>query len=219
MAHPPSVEKRLFRLLTLIAGVAVFGVLALVPYRLYARDIRHAEVQAHRVASVANTALGQAVARGEDVTDLANRFQGIADFEIRLRKLEQGELEPVATSGRGSSRLDGTDLTYTGPPIVSDDGVTYLATMHFDLSPMRRESVRLIIDLVIAVVLGSALFSGVVYLLVRRNLVTPLREVTRNIEEIAAGHDPRSFPDFETREMSALADAVTRACQARGVPI
>lgn len=219
MAHPPSVETKLFRLLALIAGVAVFGVLALVPYRLYARDIRHAEVQAHRVASVANTALGQAVARGDDVADLANRFQGIADFEIRLRKLGEGELEPVATSGRGSSRLDGTDLTYTGPPIVADDGTTYLASMHFDLSPMRRESVRLIIDLVIAVVLGSAMFSGVVYLLIRRSLVGPLREVTRSIEEIADGQDPRAFPDFETRELSALSDAVTRACRTRGVPI
>lgn len=217
MTQPPSVEARLVKLLTIIAGVAVVGVLALVPYRLYARDIRHAEVQAHRVASVANTALSQAVARGEDVTDLANRFQGIADFEIRLRKLEQGELEPSATSGRGSSELDGTDLTYTGTPIVAQDGTTYLASMHFDLSPMRRESVRLIIDLVIAVVLGSALFSGVVYLLIRRNLVTPLREVTRSIEYIAAGNDPGTFPDFETREMSALADAVSRACRARGV--
>lgn len=219
MDHPPSVETRLFKLLTTIAGVAVFGVLALVPYRLYTRDIRHAEVQAHRVASVANTALSQAVARGDDVTDLANRFQGIADFEIRLRRLEAGELEPAATTGRGTSRLEGTNLTYTAAPILADDGTTYLATMHFDLAPMKRESVRLIIDLVIGVVLGSALFSGVVYLLISRSLVKPLREVTRSIEDIAAGYEPVSLPRFQTREMSRLAEAVTNACRARGVPI
>ena len=91
MSQPQSVETRLFKLLAVIAAAAVCGVLALLPYRLYSRDIRHAEVQAHRVASVAHTALSQAVGRGEDVTDLANRFQGIADFEIRLRKLAEGD--------------------------------------------------------------------------------------------------------------------------------
>jgi methyl-accepting chemotaxis protein len=219
MARPPSVEARLIKILAGIAGVAVLGVLALVPYRLYARDIRHAEVQAHRVAAVAYTALSQAVAQGRDVTDLANRFQGIADFEIRLRKLEAGELDPAATSGRGTSRLDGTDLTYTTAPILDSSGQQYLATMHFDLAPMKRESIRFIIDLVLAVVLGSALFSGVVYLLIRRSLVQPLRDVTRSIEDIADSTAPVALPEFETREMSALAEAIQRACRAHGVPI
>jgi len=147
---------------------------------------------------------------GGDVTFV---FRGAAD-EVRLRHWIFG-----LPSSQPFHRLDGTDLTYIGTPIVADDGATYLASMHFDLAPMRRESVRLIIDLVIAVVLGSAMFSGVVYLLVRRSLVAPLREVTRNIEEIAAGQDPRAFPEFETRELSALSDAVARACRARGVPI
>ena len=212
MSQPPSVEARLLRLLILIAAVAVLGVLALVPYRLYSRDVRHAEVQAHRLASVANAALGQAVARGEDVRDLANRFQGIADFEIRLRRLQPGDLEPTATSSRGRSELDGTELTYTGTPIVGSDGTTWLATMYFDLSPMRRESVRLIVDLVVAVVLGAALFSAVVYLLIRRALVNPLRDVTRRIEDLAEGRVPGSLREFETREMAALAVAVERVC-------
>jgi len=219
MSHPPSVETRLFKLLAVIAAAAVCGVLALLPYRLYSRDIRHAEVQAHRVASVAHTALSQAVGRGEDVTDLANRFQGIADFEIRLRKLPAGDLEPAATSGRGSSRLDGTDLTYTAPPILDQNGATYLTTMHFDLSPMRRESVRLIIDLVLGVMLGSALFSVGIYLMIRRSLVEPLREMTTSIEGIADGADSIDIPGFETLEMSELAAAVTRACSTRGVPV
>ena len=64
MSQPQSVETRLFKLLAVIAAAAVCGVLALLPYRLYSRDIRHAEVQAHRVASVAHTALSQAVGRG-----------------------------------------------------------------------------------------------------------------------------------------------------------
>jgi len=219
MARPPSVESHLIKILAGIAAVAVVGVLVLVPYRLYARDIRHAEVQAHRVATVAHTALSSALARGEDVTDLANRFQGIADFEIRLRKQEAGELDPAATTGRGTSYLDGTDLTYTAAPIEDASGQVYLATMHFDLSPMKRESVRLIIDLILAVVLGSALFSAVVYVLIRRSLVEPLKEVTRTIEAIADSELPAAMPEFETREMSALADAVARACRAHGVEI
>lgn len=219
MAHPPSVEARLIKILAGIAGVAVFGVLTLVPYRLYTRDIRHAEVQAHRIAAVAHTALAQAVAKGQDVTDLANRFQGIADFEIRLRKLESGEIDPALTTGRGSSRLDGTDLTYTAAPILDTAGQAYLTTMHFDLAPMKRESVRLIMDLVVAVVLGSALFSAVVYLLIRRSLVQPLRDVTRSVEDIADSSAQVVFPEFETREMTALADAIQRACRAHGVPI
>ena len=219
MARPPSVESHLIKILAGIAAVAVVGVLVLVPYRLYARDIRHAEVQAHRVATVAHTALSSALARGEDVTDLANRFQGIADFEIRLRKQEAGELDPASTTGRGTSDLDGTDLTYTAAPIEDASGQVYLATMHFDLSPMKRESVRLIIDLILAVVLGSALFSAVVYVLIRRSLVEPLKEVTRTIEAIADSELPATMPEFETREMSALADAVARACRAHGVEI
>lgn len=219
MARPPSVESHMIKILAGIAAVAIFGVLALVPYRLYARDIRHAEVQAHRVATVAHTALSAAVARGEDVTDLANRFQGIADFEIRLRKQQAGELDPATTTGRGTSKLAGTDLTYTAAPIEDAAGQVYLATMHFDLSPMKRESVRLIIDLVLAVVLGSALFSAVVYLMIRRSLVEPLKVVTRTVEEIADSNVPTAMPEFETREMSALADAIARACRAHGASI
>lgn len=219
MAHPPSVEGHLLKILAGIAAVAVLGVLALVPYRLYSRDIRHAEVQAHRIAAVAHTAVSHAVLEGEDVADLANRLQGIADFEIRLRKLGAEEVHPAATSARGTSDLDGTDLTYVSAPIVDHDRNTYLASMHFDLSSMRRESIRLIIDLILAVVIGSAVFSGIVYLLIRRSLVQPLRDVTRTIEQIEAGSDPVHMPEFETREMSALAHAIERACRAHGVPL
>ncbi len=218
MARAPSVETRLLQILAGIAAVAVLGVLALVPYRLYARDIRHAQVQAHRVAAVAHTAVSHAVLNGEDVADLANRLQGIADFEIRLAKLEPGELDPAASRGRGTSRLEGTDLTYTASPILDAAGTVYLPTMHFDLTPMRRESVRLIIDLVLGVLLGSAVFSAVVYLLIRRALVQPLREVTRSIERIEAS-EAVELPEFETREMSALANAIERACRAHGVSI
>jgi len=219
MASLPSVESHLIKILAGIAAVAIFGVLALVPYRLYARDIRHAKIQAHRVAAVAHTALSSAVAQGEDVTDLANRFQGIADFEIRLRKLDAGELDPATTTGRGTSDLDGTDLIYSAAPIQDAAGQFYLATMHFDLSPMKRESVHLIIDLILAVVLGSALFSAVVYVLIRRSLVEPLKLVTRTVEEIAESRVPASMPEFKTREMSGLADAIARACRAHGASI
>lgn len=219
MAHPPSVEGRLLKILAGIALAAVLGVIALVPYRLYTRDIRHAEVQAHRIAAVTHTAISHAVLAGEDVADLANRLQGIADLEIRLRKLDAGELHPAAASRRGTSELDGTNLTYVSAPIVDRDDHTYLATMHFDLSSMKRESMRLIFDLILAVVLGSAVFSAIVYLLIRRSLVQPLLDVTRTIEKIERGAGPVHMPEFETREMSALAGAIERACRAHGVPL
>ena len=76
----------------------------------------------------------------------------------------------------------------TAPPILDPDGGTWLATMRFDLSPMKRESIRLIIDLVLAVLIGSAAFSLVVYVLIRRMLLKPLHEVTHRVEEIGRAH-------------------------------
>jgi hypothetical protein len=216
MSERPSVERRLLLLLAVIAAVAVVGVLAIVPYRLYARDVRQAEVSAHRIASLAHVALSRALAAEEDTADLVNRFQGIADLEIRLEKLEDGERHPAASLGRGSSERRDTDLTYTAPPILDAAGGAWLATMHFDLSPMKRESIRLIVDLMLAVVIGSAAFSLAVFLLIRRSLLAPLREVTEQVERYAEGRDPGPRPEVESRELATLLDALDRARHAQG---
>jgi len=210
----PSAEHRLLWLLAGIAAVAVIGVLAIVPYRLYARDVRLAEVTAHRIGSILHVALAHDLSHAgdlEDVADLANRLQGIADLQISLRKLQPTELHPTAASGRGSSERHGTNLLFTAPPILDRDGGTWLATMRFDLSPMRRESIRLIIDLVLAVLLGSAGFSLVVFGLIRRTLLRPLHEVTHRVEAFAEGREPGPLPEFETRELVLLMDALDRA--------
>jgi len=210
----PSAERRLLWLLAGIAAVAVVGVLAIVPYRLYARDVRLAEVTAHRIGSILHVALAHDLRRAEDlqdVADLANRLQGIADLQIGLRKLQPTELHPAAASGRGSSERHDTDLVYTAPPILDRNGDTWLATMRFDLSPMKRESIRLIIDLVLAVLLGSAGFSLVVFALIRRTLLRPLHEVTDRVEAFAEGREPGPPPEFETRELVSLMDALDRA--------
>jgi hypothetical protein len=206
-----SAEIRLLQVLAAIAAVAVVAVLAILPYRLYQRDIRHATVQAHRIASIVHTALSRAILEGENTSDLINRFQGTADLEIRIREREDGA-DPTAAPG--TSRLDGTELTYTAPPILDRDRRAWLAEMRFDLSPMKRESVRLIIDLVVAVMLGSAVFSAVVFLIVRHSLLVPLRNVTQAIGSLQPESDPVRLPEFESREMSELADAVTKACHA-----
>ena len=52
MSGSNSLERRLQIALAGIACVAVIGVMAILPYRLYERDIRHARVSAHRIASV-----------------------------------------------------------------------------------------------------------------------------------------------------------------------
>jgi methyl-accepting chemotaxis protein len=214
----PSVERRLLLFLAIIAAVAVAGVLAILPYRLYERDVRLAEVNAHRIGSLLHVALGHALQQGtdvRDVADLANRFQGIAGLELRLRQLEPGEMHPAATSGRASSERRDTDLTYTAAPILDRDGHTWLATMHFDLSPMKRESMRLIFDLVLAVVLASLAFSAAIFWLIRNTLLQPLHEVTERVEEFAAGHDPGPTPTFGSRELATLMDALDRARQVK----
>lgn len=210
-----SIEARLLAVLAVIALVAVLGVLAILPYRLYERDIRHATVEAHRISNLVHVALEHAVLEGEDPTRLISRLQGLADLQIRLRQLPPGEAHPVAAGGRGSSTLNDTQLTYVSAPIRDADGRTWLAEMEFDLAPMKRESVRLIIDLVLAVVIGAAIFSAVVFVMVRRALILPLGAVTAVIEQLHRDPStPPRLPKFETREMAELAQAVERVCAA-----
>lgn len=207
-----SIESRLIKTLGVIGVVAVFGVLAILPYRLYARDIRHAKVQAHRLSSVVQTALAHAVVNGEDPTDLINRLQGLGDVDIQLSRLDSRQLHPSATSAEGRSELTGTRLVYVAPPILGRGGEVWLAEMEFNLAPMKRESVRLIIDLVLGVVLGSLVFSAVVFMLVRQSVVLPLREFVETIDRRHPNRPDVAAPEFETVEMRDLVDAVERAC-------
>jgi hypothetical protein len=210
----PSAERRLLWFLVGIAAIAILGVLAIVPYRLYERDVRQAEVTAHRIGSILHVALAHDLRHANDlesVRDFVNRLQGIADLQISLRQLQPTELHPSGASGRGSSERSDTDLVFTAPPILDSEGRSWLATMRFDLSPMKRESIRLIIDLVLAVLIGSAAFSLVVFVLIRRMLLRPLHQVTYRVEAFAEGREPGPLPEFETREMASLMDALDRA--------
>jgi methyl-accepting chemotaxis protein len=208
--------------LLVIAGIAITGVLAILPYRLYSRDIQQATTDAHRLSSVVHVALSHALLReGVDqasLTDLVNRLQGMGNVSVRLRNLEAGELHPAATSGKGSSTRRDTELIYVAPPITDRLGTTWIATMEFDLSPMKRRSIRLITDLVLAVAIGSVAFSVMIFLLIRRTLLLPIRTVTERITEMADG-DPRGesvqMPDFASAEMMKLAREVERACEVR----
>ena len=150
MSQAPSVERRLMITLFTIACVAIVGVLAILPYRLYSRDIQQATTDAHRISSVVHTALSHALLQEDldqaSLADLVNRLQGMGNVEVRMRRLESGEIHPVAASGRGSSTRRDTELTYVAPPIIDRSGETWLATMDFDLSPMKRRSIRLITD-------------------------------------------------------------------------
>ncbi len=223
MAERRGVERQLIVVLAAIAFVAVAGVLAILPYRLYSRDIGQASTDAHRLSSIVHTALSHALieesSSPEMITDLVNRFQGIAGLQIRLRQLEDGELHPAATSGRGSSTRRDTDLTYVSPPIIDSRGRTWLASMYFDLSPMKQRSIRLIVDLVLTVALGSLLFSAVIFLLARRALLGPIKSITRQINKIADGGgasgEAIEMPEFDTIEMHELTQAIERVCRAK----
>lgn len=206
----PSAERRLILVLAGIAGVAILGVLAILPYRLYTRDIRNAEVHAHRISSVAQTALIETLREGRDAADLINRFKSIADFDIQLVRVEN------AKKGMGSpadSVLDGTILVYTSASIADDEGWPWQVRTTFDLAAMKRESVRLIIDLVVVVVLGSAVFSAVVFLLVRHAIFIPLRRMTESVKQLSSSEEAPTLPAFHSREMVDLAGAVELACR------
>jgi methyl-accepting chemotaxis protein len=96
--------------------------------------------------------------------------------------------------------------------------------MEFDLSPMKRRSIRLITDLVLAVTIGSVVFSVMIFLMIRRALFLPIEEMTRHIGEIADGRTEATadgqpmdlsvkMPEFASAEMRALAHEVDRACR------
>jgi methyl-accepting chemotaxis protein len=212
VADHSSIEFRLILTLGAIALVAVVGLLLILPYRLYERDIRHATDDAHRISSLVQASLSYPLAAGLDPADLINRIQSIGDIEIGLSRLEAGQVASAAVAGRGGSVLDDTDLRYVSTPVLDGEGRAWIAEMHFDLSPMKRESIRLIVDLVLAVALGASVFSGVIFLLFRRALVRPVRELTRCVERIGAGDRSVPMPHFTSREMGALAAAIEQAC-------
>jgi methyl-accepting chemotaxis protein len=213
MPDIPSVESRLIRLLAMIAGTAVIGVLAILPYRLYQRDIRTAEVNAHRIASVVHASLSRAARNGEDLAEIVNSVQGIAATEITLQRVDEGEVHPAATFRAGSSVLRGTDLTYYAPPIFDRDGKTMIASMYFDLAPMKRSSVYLIIGLVIAVIGGSIVFSVAVFYLIRHSLVLPLQEAIERYEAAGSAGGSLDLPPSRSREVNDLVRAVSKACE------
>jgi len=212
VADHSSIEFRLILTLGAIGLVAVVGLLLILPYRLYERDIRHATDDAHRISSLVQASLSYPLAAGLDPADLINRIQSIGDIEIGLSRLEAGQVASGAVAGRGGSVLDDTDLRYVSTPVLDSEGRAWIAEMHFDLSPMKRESIRLIVDLVLAVALGATVFSGVIFLLFRRALVRPVRELTRCVERIGAGDRSVRMPHFTSREMGELASAIEQAC-------
>ncbi len=208
MLNPSSIEARLLATLAVIAVVAVAGVLVILPYRLYERDIRQATDEAQRLSSVVHSALSCPLASGRDATDLVNRLQGTANLEIRLAKLDDPEEHPLHRSQAGSSIRSGTDLRYVAPPVLAGDGGSWLAELFFDLSSMKRDSVRLIFDLMLAIVVGAALFSAAIYWLFRRALLAPLAELSHAVEHLAAGDAAPRLPRFDTAEMQKLAASI-----------
>lgn len=210
MGRGSGIQFRLVLTLVAIGLAAVAGLLAILPYRLYERDIRLAADQAHRVSGVVQAALTCPLAAGSDAAGLVERIQAAGDMRVALSRLEAGALPAGAVAGRGSSVLDDTALRYVGAPVMDAQGRPWIAELQFDLSPMKRESLRLVFDLVVAIVLGATLFGAVVFWFVRRAFVLPLRELTRAVLRRAAGDPDPRLPRFESLELQELAQAVAR---------
>lgn len=210
MGRGSGLQFRLGLLLGVIGLIAVGGILAILPYRLYERDIRIAAEQAHRISSVVQAALAERLATGRDARELVSRMQGAGGMGIALSRLEAGEPSQGAVAGRGSSVLDDTDLRYVSAPVPGADGRAWIAELRFDLSPMKRESLRLVLDVVLAVGFGATLFAALVFAFVRRAFVLPLRRLAAAAERLAAGSADGALPDFESPEMARIAGALER---------
>lgn len=210
MGRGSGIQFRLVLTLVVIGLVAIAGILAILPYRLYERDIRIATSEAHRVSSVVQAALACPLRCEGNATDLVNRIQGVANIRLALSRREAGEMPAGAVAGRGSSVLDDTDLRYVSTPVLDEAGNAWIAELQFDLAPMKRESLRVVYDVVLAVAFGSIAFGVVVFFFVRSAFVLPLRALTRSVDRMAAGEMDAAFPDFESREMTELAEGIGR---------
>ena len=208
----PSFEKQLLLALLVIAAIAFAGTLAILPYRLYERDIRNAQLDAHRTSGLVQATVELALARGEDVEGLLERLRSISNWGIRLEALPPDTPPPSEGWGRGRSEVDGTTLSYVAPPVRDAEGGLWRLEMQHDIANMKRDSVRLIIDLLIAIGISSVGFSIAIFLLVRRGLLRPMRHITDELERAAKdGGDP-NLPPASSRELAAFRDAAGRLC-------
>jgi methyl-accepting chemotaxis protein len=213
MGRGSGIQFRLVLTLAVIGLVAIAGILAILPYRLYQRDIRMAAAEAHRVSAVVQAALADRLASAGDARDLVNRLQGAGGMRIALSRLEAGDLTAGAVVGRGSSVLDDTDLRYVSAPVLDAEGRAWIAELQFDLSSMKRDSLRLVLDVVLLVAVGATAFGAIVFAFVRRAFVLPLRELARLGERMGAGEDVEHLPSFESLEMAQLASALGRLAE------
>lgn len=206
----PSFEQRLLLALGTIAAIAIVGTLAILPYRLYERDIRNATLNAHRSSGLVQAAVAATLEQGRDVEGLLERLRAISGTGIRLESLPEGATPPAKGWGRGRSDVDGTTLTYQGPPLRRADGGLVRLEMQHDLSGLKRDSVRLIIDLLLAVGVAAAAFSAAIFVLVRAGLLRPMRRIAEELERVAAqGGDP-DLPPASSREVAAFREAAGR---------
>lgn len=206
----PSFERRLLLALGVIAVIAIGGTLAILPYRLYERDIRNAQLHAHRTSGLVHAAVGAALEEGHDVEPLLERLRSISDAGIRLEVMPAGTAPPSKGWGRGHSDIDGTTLTYVAPPLRGSDGQLWQLAMQHDIAILKRDSVRLIIDLLLSVGVGAVAFSIAIFILVRAGLLRPMRHITDELERVAAqGGDP-DLPPASSREVAAFRKAASR---------
>jgi hypothetical protein len=206
----PSFERQLLLALLVIAAVALAGTLAILPYRLYERDIRNAQLDAHRTSGVVQAAVGLALTQGSDVEGLLERLRNVSDWGIRLEALPADTPPPSEGWGRGRSDVDGTTLTYVAAPVRDTQGRLWRLEMQHDIANLKRDSVRLIIDLLIAVGVSAAGFSLAIFLLVRRGLLRPMSHITDELERAARdGGDP-VLPPASSREVAAFREAASR---------
>jgi len=99
------------------------------------------------------------------------------------------------------------------PLDIGQDDRTVLV-VGLDMAPFLRYGRATVLLFVLLVVLGTSLLHGVLTLLIRHVVVTPLRAMTEAAEAMAAGEYDRKVPLFSTGAMGQLARAFNRMAEA-----
>lgn len=247
-------ERKLYRAIALLVATTIAGLLVLLPYRLYERDVlaaqQHARLVSDELSNMIkltmlttkevmnlNPTLGLGVVL-EKVEALYKKFSESQDFKFRVvrsplienqftaikgRSADNPQVTRALETGRADSKIEGAMLTYWAPikadgqcghchkdanrkPVEAGATLGVVETA-FDLTRQRSRSIRTIAEITGFLLVMILLMALASVLIIRKNLVQPLHELTDHLKRSAS--DPSlPPPSYETAEMVELIGAI-----------